>query len=333
MTTKLQPINVILDPSITLRYANWSDLETVTQLIYDVCEADGDTTVALTVEEMKQEWGRSGFNVETDAIVAVTTDGRIVGYEELANEHEYVELRADGYVHPQFKGLGIATSMMQLIEERARKNIALAAPNVRVHLHSTIDARDEGSISLHEDCGFSPLRYHWRMQADFESAPPVMEFPMGIELRPFDREQHARALWQAHNEAWRDLWGSHEIPFDEWVEEKFEDSGYDPSLWMIAWDGDQIAGFSLNRFRMGIGWIRHLGVRRPWRKQGLGYSLLIHSFGEFYKRGMKSVGLGVDAQSPTGATRLYQKAGMYTASEFITYEKELRPGRKLERQE
>jgi ribosomal protein S18 acetylase RimI-like enzyme len=99
---------------------------------------------------------------------------------------------------------------------------------------------------------------------------------------------------------------------------------------MIAWDGDQIAGFSLNRYRMGSGWIGTLGVRRPWRKRGLGEALLLHSFGEFYRRGTKTVGLGVDAQNPTGATRLYQKAGMYPASEFVIYEKELRPGREID---
>jgi ribosomal protein S18 acetylase RimI-like enzyme len=71
-------------------------------------------------------------------------------------------------------------------------------------------------------------------------------------------------------------------------------------------------------------------VRRPWRKKGLGLALLTHSFGEFYKRGMKTIGLGVDASNPTGATRLYQRAGMTVASEFLTFEKELRPGRSLE---
>ncbi len=44
---------------------------------------------------------------------------------------------------------------------------------------------------------------------------------------------------------------------------------------------------------------------------------------------MKTIGLGVDASNPTGATRLYQGAGMYIASEFITYEKELRAGKAL----
>ena len=95
---------------------------------------------------------------------------------------------------------------------------------------------------------------------------------------------------------------------------------------MIAWDGNEIAGFSLNRFGKGIGWVGTLAVRRPWRKKGLGLALLRHSFGEFYKRGMTTIGLGVDASNPTGATRLYQRAGMYVAGEFVMYEKELRAG-------
>ena len=100
----------------------------------------------------------------------------------------------------------------------------------------------------------------------------------------------------------------------------------DPSLWYIAWDGDQIAGFALDRYRNGHGWVGTLGVRRPWRKHGLGLALLYHSFGEFYKRGKQTASLGVDAANPTGATRLYQKAGMHVAAEYVSYEKELRPG-------
>jgi ribosomal protein S18 acetylase RimI-like enzyme len=84
---------------------------------------------------------------------------------------------------------------------------------------------------------------------------------------------------------------------------------------------------------MDIGWVGSLGVRRPWRKQGLGEALLLHSFGEFHKRGQNVIGLGVDAASPTGATRLYQRAGMHVAAEYVIYEKELRPGRDPEEQE
>jgi len=329
MATKLQTNNAALDPTISLRFAKWDDLSAVTRLVYDVCEADGDTTVAVTEEEMALEWKTPGFNIEMDGVVAVTKDGRIVGYEEFVNEYEHYKLRTDGYVHPQFKGQGIATAMMRAIEERARQEIELAKPDARVYLRSTLDSHDESGKSVHENEGYSPIRYHWRMHIDLDAPPPVVAFPDGIELRPFIRERHDRIAWQAMNEAFRDHWGSHEVPFNEWSLNKFGREDFDPTLWMIAWDGDQIAGFSQNRYRMGVGWIGTLGVRRPWRKMGLGYSLLIHSFGEFYKRGTRSIGLGVDAENPTGATRLYKKAGMHAASEFVTYEKELRPGLEL----
>jgi ribosomal protein S18 acetylase RimI-like enzyme len=117
--------------------------------------------------------------------------------------------------------------------------------------------------------------------------------------------------------------------YADWQNRMTNREAFDPSLWFIAWDGDQIAGYSLCRYRMGIGWVGSLGVRRPWRKHGLGMALLLHSFGEFHKRGMNTVGLGVDASNPTGATRLYQKAGMQIAAEYVIYEKEIRPGREI----
>jgi len=333
MDTILQIENTILDPSISLRFTRWEDLNAVTQLIYDVCQADGDTTVALTPEEMKLEWQTPSFNIETDGIVAVTAEGRIVGYEEFTNEFAHSSLRTDGYVHPEFKGMGIGTAMLRAIETRARRDIPLAEPGVRVYLRSMLDGHDKDGRNIHETEGYQLIRYHWRMQIDLKNPPPPVSFPNGLELRPFIKSEHDRAVWQAMNESFRDHWGIHDVPFDEFQLHKFGRTNFDPSLWMIVWDGDQIAGISLNRYRMGIGWIGSLGVRRPWRKMGLGYAILIHSFGEFYKRGTKTIGLGVDAQNPTGATRLYQKAGMHTASEFVMYEKELRQGRELDRQE
>jgi mycothiol synthase len=200
---------------------------------------------------------------------------------------------------------------------------------LRVFIRSTMDGKDAVAKKLHEAAGYVPVRFNWRMEIKLEKAPSDANWPDGIELRPFVKEEHALAVWQANNEAFRDHWGSHDSEFEEWSNRKLNSSNFDPSLWMVAWDGDQIAGFSLNRYRMGIGWIGSLGVRRLWRKKGLGMALLQHSFGEFYSRGMKTIGLGVDASNPTGATRLYRVAGMYVASEFITYDKTLRKGSEL----
>jgi len=94
----------------------------------------------------------------------------------------------------------------------------------------------------------------------------------------------------------------------------------------VIWDGDEVAAFSINHMRMGIGWLHTLGVRLAWRKQGLGQALMQISFRDFFQCGVKTIGLGVDASNPTGATELYMKAGMHVVSEFVSMEKELRAG-------
>lgn len=319
-----------LESGINLRPVQWTDVNAVAQLIYDVCEADGDTTVAVTPQELENEWHNEGFNLEKDAFLVETSDGSVVGFEEFTNRFEHYNLVTDGYVHPEFRDRGIGTALLRWVETRAREEMKLAEPDLRVFLRSTIDNRDKASNDLHKAEGYSPKRYSWRMEIKLDSAPTVVTWPEGIELRPFIRNQHEVTVWQAQNEAFRDHWGSHDISLEEWGHHRFDREDFDPTLWAIAWDGDEIAGFSLNRFRMGIGWIGTLGVRRAWRKKGLGLALLQHSFGEFYKRSTTTIGLGVDASNPTGATRLYQRAGMYIASEFLTYEKELRAGKSLE---
>lgn len=318
-----------LDPSLNLRPARWSDLNAVAKLTHDVAEMEGDASFVLTAEELANAWKGEGFSVERDVFVVETRDGRMVGSEEFYSEQDRCKFKADGCVHPEFRGLGIGTSLLEKAGERAQAEMELAESDVRVRIRSLINNKDETAHALFRAEGYSPIRYYWRMEIKLQEALPTVTFPAGIELRPFVKDQHAVAVWQANNEAFRDHWGSHDRTYEDWSHVIFGNPNFDPTLWMIAWDGSQVAGFSQNRFRMGIGWIGTIGVCRPWRNTGLGLALLQHSFGEFYKRGMKTIGLGVDAQNPTGATRLYKKAGMVPASEFVTYEKELRPGREI----
>ena len=74
---------------------------------------------------------------------------------------------------------------------------------------------------------------------------------------------------------------------------------------------------------MRQGWIGAIGVREPWRKRGLGLALLHHAFADWFRRGVTTVALGVDAENPTGATRLYERAGMHVAYEAIVFQKAL----------
>jgi len=65
--------------------------------------------------------------------------------------------------------------------------------------------------------------------------------------------------------------------------------------------------------------------------RGIALALLLHSSRELTLRGKERVGLGVDAASLTGATRLYVHAGTHPARQTGFYEKELRPGIDLSR--
>ncbi|PKO13211.1 MAG: hypothetical protein CVU39_20145 [Chloroflexi bacterium HGW-Chloroflexi-10] len=326
MTTKIPLNEMILDAALSLRAVRWTDLNTITQAIYDICEAEGDTSVAVTAEDLENEWKYAGFNPEQDAFVVETSDGRVAGYAALFDINEHCELNGDIYIHPQFKGAGVGIAMLQALEERAQAHVQLADPDKRVFIRIALDNKDETGKAICAHAGFSAVRYHWRMGIELTATPPTPVLPGKFEVRPFVKEQDAMAVWEARNEAFAGNWGSHKLTFEEFSYYSFDNPEYDPTLWQVVWDGTEVAGFSINHYRMGIGWIQTLGVRPAWRKYGLGLALLQLSFGTFYQRGTKEIGLGVDAANATGATRLYLKAGMQTVSEFVTLEKELRAG-------
>lgn len=312
---------------LKLRSVRWDDVQAVAKLMYLSSVAYGDVETAETPEDVAHNWRSPSFNPETDAFVVENSQKEVVGYWEVFDEAEHAQLFFDGYVHENYEDTPVGEMLFQQAEKRALEHIPLAPLDKRVFVHSVMNIEDKYFRSLHEKFGYASVRYFWRMEIKLESSPEIHPLPEGLEFRLFNEAEHARLVWEAENEAFRDHWGSHDSKYEEWHQRKLERPEYDPTLWFVAWEGDQIAGFSQNRFMNEIGWISTLGVRRPWRKMGLGVSLLTHSFLEFYKRGIKTIGLGVDSSNPTGATRLYENAGMHVANSYVVYEKELRAGK------
>jgi ribosomal protein S18 acetylase RimI-like enzyme len=167
--------------------------------------------------------------------------------------------------------------------------------------------------------GYEPGRSSFTMEAALAGPPAVPSPPDGIELRTYGNgdDEVVRLLV---NETFAGSPGHHDLTDEKFREFYLGSRGVDPSLWTIAWAGREPAGFVLaypeHVGEPGLGWIGTLGVREPWRRRGLGGTLLRFAFAELYARGLRRVGLGVDTDNESGAVGLYERAGMRVVRRF-----------------
>jgi len=232
-------------------------------------------------------------------------------------------IRSFGGVLPEHRGQGIGTELLKRLEERARELAQEADEGEEVWLGVDAASANEGARKLFEDRGFEHIRFFWRMGIDLDEEPPEPEWPEGIRLERARRGEE-REVFEASEDAFRDHWDHQPHDYDEWRTWMVETENYDPDLWLLARDGEEIAGVSLVFVDQDVGWVGVLGTRPPWRRRGLGRALLLASFREIRKRGRPRAVLGVDAANPTGATRLYESAGMRVLSEVAAYRKRVR---------
>ncbi|TMK70740.1 MAG: GNAT family N-acetyltransferase [Actinobacteria bacterium] len=219
-------------------------------------------------------------------------------------------------VHPEYTGRGISSELIS----RAERSVRGRGGN---QLKAGMLAENERARLLLEQLGFHEVRRFYRMQIDFDGAPPSPKPVEGVRIATF-RPEDARSFHSTLNEAFTEDWGFVAMPFDEWKEFRLKADDADTSLWFLAWDGAEVAGvIRCDAKKFGGGFVGALGVRKPWRGQGIGTALLQHALGEYYCRGMAHVSLGVDAENQSGATRLYERAGMRVVSEDVVFEKAL----------
>ena len=145
--------------------------------------------------------------------------------------------------------------------------------------------------------------------------PVIGPLPDGIEVRPVTGDQ-LRTIWDADVEAFRDHWGGHDES-EEALRRFLDAPDNDLSLWVVAWEGDEVVAASINviyahenaETGRRRGWLESVFTRRAWRKRGIGGALIDRSFHLFAERGMDTAALGVDADNPSGALRLYESHG------------------------
>ncbi len=250
-------------------------------------------------ERLTREWSEPGFDPERDARVA---DGGYAAVEDYGDGPAWIELHGEG---PE--------PLLEWALNRATAD--------RVFCGGW--KGDEPVRRALESAGFRAVRRSYRMAIDLGDAPESVPPPAGLELRAFLSGEE-RAVYETHMETFEDSWEHVHMPYDRWLHWNVERPGFDPALWLVAVEGEAIAGIVLCRIHdedPATGWVTILGVRREWRRRGLGEALLRAGFAELARRGCGRAVLGVDAESLTGAHRLYERTGMHVAARFDVYEK------------
>ena len=294
--------------------------------IRPITDADIETVARLAAEDETVLQGRESrvgpvdvrgwltrADIENDSWL-YEEDGRPVAVS-------WFELHDDlglfvGIVAQGAKRRGLGTRIVEAGETRARERGA-----ARVQTFSLEEDASAAEIFVRH--GYAYVRRFYEMAIELEAPPEVTALPEEFTLEGF-RSEDARPFYDTLDAAFQDSWEHHSIGFERWWEEKQSAHDFDPTLWFLVRAGDAVAAVIRNEpERNGGGYVAALGVARPWRGKGLGRALLMRTFAEFYARGVPRVTLGVDAQSPTGATKLYESVGMLTENAAVVYEKAL----------
>ena len=341
MNTLLQKeLTVELPEGFTARGAKMEDVEPALALFNRWSRSVVGRDEITDLQAIRKEWVSPGFDPMRDIRLVFAPNGQMAGYIEVwTTSKPLVHPWMWGRVDPDYEDLGIGTWLMNWAEERALRELPTTPVELRFAPRVGTFREAERPKRLFEDLGYRHIRSSYHMLIEMDSLVPEPVWPAGIALRTYNPETDAEAVYRADIESFRDHFGFVEPPFEEGFARfkhfVLDDKSFDPTMLFLAIDerSAEIAGFNISQEHSfddpDKGWVATLGVRRAWRKRGIGLALLRHSFNEFYRRGLRKVGLGVDAQNLTGALRLYESAGMHVQQAYDQYEKELRPGTEI----
>jgi mycothiol synthase len=299
-----------------MRPPTHDDLDAVADVLLAEQREDGVDPV-LDAHFVREVWGRPGFDLAADAWVVTDDAGTIVAYGQTQREEPGV-VGSWGVVHPAHRGRGIGTGVLERIEGRAAELLdGVPSPRFR---HS-VSAADDAAVAMVRDRGLHPLRHYWHMQIDLagpiDPGPP----PRGIEIGVIDPSQDLPLVHALLDEGFAEDPDPGPGPYDEWVEEETASPSYDPTLWLIARDAGAAVGTLVAGAGDDGGWVQWLAVLASHRGRGVATSLLRRTFAAFADRGLRRAMLNVDAENVTGATAVYERAGMRVVNRWDLWER------------
>jgi mycothiol synthase len=312
-------------------FAGEADLVDIVRLENAEATADG-LQRRLGLEELRAYYAHpnASFDPARDVTLA-EIDGRVVAAaqrEVIDTTDGHREYRLDGVVDPEWRRRGIGRAVLAESERLARELAAIERPASPI-LGSWSWESQVGDTALMKSAGFEPARWFFDMVRPTLDDIPDVPLPHGFEIRPIDTSL-ARRVWDADIEAFADHWGGFDHS-EEHLQRWLDAPMTNLSLWLVAFDGEEIAGGIINSIdedqnaALGVrrGWLNSVFTRRAWRRRGLATALIARSLALFREHGQTSAALGVDADNPSGALGLYEGLGFAVDQRAIAWRKGL----------
>jgi mycothiol synthase len=266
---------------------------------------------------------------QEDWLVA-EVDKRVVGYGRIASWPErdgtWVYL-ALGWISPSWRGRGIGTAMLHRTEERIRHLADRDHPGENVELAANASSTEEeaAALLLHE--GYQVAYTLAEMSFEDTGLIRIQAMPGGFEVHkasPDHTPLIARSVYEAYEDEYPG--GRYDASGDpEDFAAQLNAPEQDPSLWQVAWYGDEIAGQVLTIVERGRAEIFEVSVRPHWRRHGLARSLLSQTLQNLASRGIDVIRLHTRTDFQTRAIDLYTSLGFRVLKEFPRYRKPLVP--------
>jgi GNAT superfamily N-acetyltransferase len=305
----------------------------VMSALQQVCfEVDGG--YRITSSEMREEFDLYGEHADTDSIGAFTAGGELVAAAwsqastSAATEHRFFIFLL---VRPDRRGRGVEDTLLEWIERRARSRSAdvdgLPSSLYRYGIYETMT----DDLALMERHGFVPARYFTENARNLAGPIPEPGLPTPLQARTWSDAVSADGL-AVHNASFMDHWGSQPTTAHAW--KTLENEFFVPTASWVVYDGDEpVAYLKSSRYPHDVpdrgrteAWIEGIGTLRSYRGRGIASALLSMAMLGYRSDGMEFACLGVDAESPTGANRLYERLGFVPEKRWMAFRKGLEEG-------